>query len=217
MIKAIIFDFDDTLIATIKGAYEKHMVVGRKLGMPKVSRRRFLECWGPPWQKLLPMLWDDVSYSDFKKTYINMFEKHSKYTMIKGARQTLEKLAKKGYPLYILTSRDKTTLAKVMKYLNLNSHFIGIHAMEHGKFHKPDPRVFTGFLRKHKLKAKECLYIGDLTIDYQAASNAGLQHVSVTTGSHNKAKFLKEGIKSTTILRSVKDLPTWLEKNYGKS
>lgn len=213
MIRTIIFDFDDTLISTLHGSYERHMAVGAKLGLKAVSRRKFTDEWGPPWQKLLPTLWKEVSYEAFKKLYISMWENKTKYREIPGALKTLEKLTFEGYHLYLLTSRDKTTLVRIMRYLKMEQHFIHIHALEHGRYFKPDPRVFTVFLKQNKLKKEQCMYVGDLIIDFQAASRAGLNYVAVTSGATSRAKFLRKGVKAKNIISSVKELPKWLEKN----
>ena len=73
--------------------------------------------------------------------------------------------------------------------------------------------MFSKALKKFNFKKNEILYVGDSIYDYLAAKRAGLKFVAVLTGFHKKNDFNKLGLKNKNILKSIKYLPKWLNKN----
>ncbi|MEK6968559.1 MAG: HAD family hydrolase [Nanoarchaeota archaeon] len=212
MIKNVIFDFDDTLTHTHRGEYTRHMKVAKKMGLPKLTKNQFLTMWGPPWSVLISQLWPACNVKKFQLAYKSMFG-FKRHKLVGGAKKTLDYLKKKGYQIYVLSSRDDKSLMHNLQTNGIHDHFKQIHSADHAQFHKPDPRVFTDFAEQHGLNIKESAYIGDLLIDYEGASKAGMEFIAVLTGIHDKEKFVRAGLNPKNIIPSIKELPEWLMRN----
>jgi len=215
MIKAIIFDFDDTLVKTFRRAYQRHTRTAKKLNLRMPSRKKFYMNFGKPWNKVIKSLWPDVSLYRYKKAYYKLnygdIKRFHGPPPFEGLKKTLSALKKRGYRLFILSSRDKKSLKTNIDRLKIKTYIELYHGMEHSRHHKPDPRVFIPFYRKTKLKNNEIVYVGDLITDYDAAKNAGIFFVAVITGVHKKSNFLKAGLNKFFILKSVNELPDLLK------
>jgi len=215
MIKAIIFDFDDTLVKTFGRAYQRHVRAAKELNLKMPSRKKFNKNFGKPWNKVIRSLWPEVSLYRYKKMYYKLnyddIKRFHGPPPVEGLKKTLSRLRKMGYRLFILSSRDKKSLGTTIQRLKIQSHIELYHAMEHSRYHKPDPRVFNPFYRKTKLKNKEILYVGDLVTDYDAAKKAGIAFAAVTTGMNKKKDFMEAGLNKFFILKSVNELPGFLK------
>ncbi|TAL54162.1 MAG: HAD family hydrolase [Nanoarchaeota archaeon] len=157
-------------------------------------------------------LWPDYDVKKYIKAYKKMYGE-KKHRLVGGARRTLDYLKKKGYQIYILSSRDQKSLIMSLEANGIHDHFHQIHSGDHSEFHKPDPRVFINFAERFGFNVDESVYVGDLLIDYEGASKAGLKFVAVLTGIHDRKKFEQAGLDPKYIISSVKDIPKWLEKN----
>lgn len=215
MIKAIIFDFDDTLVKTFRRAYQRHMRAAKELKLRMPSRKKFYMNFGKPWNKVIKSLWPEVSLKRYKKTYYQMnygdIKRFNGPKPIDGLKKLLLTIKNRGYRIFILSSRDIKSLKTNIDRLKINAHIELYHGMEHSRHHKPDPRVFIPFFRKTRLKNYEILYVGDLVTDYLAAKEAGISFIGVTTGVHKKRDFLKAGLNKFYILKSVNELPEFLK------
>lgn len=215
MIKAIIFDFDGTLVKMSDRAYYNHIATAVKLGLRLPNKKKFFKHFGKPWNKVIKSLWPEASIYRFKKVHFKLhYENVKKFhgpKPINGLRKTLSRLKRKGYRLFIISSRDKKSLARNIVRLKIDSYIDLYHAMEHSRHHKPDPRVFKPVYRKTKLKNHELLYVGDLPSDYDAAKRANILFIGVTSGLTKKKQFLKAGLKKFFILKSINELPAFLK------
>lgn len=136
------------------------------------------------------------------------------FPLIPGAKRVLEKLKSGPIKISLLTSRNRENLLVVLDYFGLTELFDLIQAKDDYLFSKPDPRVFDAILAnlsKSGVSSRECLYIGDTVLDFKCTTEAGIRSVSVTTGSFNKSDFLRAGQKRENIIRSIADLPKWIE------
>ena len=212
MIRNIIFDFDDTLTHTHKGEYARHIQVAKKMGLPGLTKEKFLSMWGPPWSVLIAELWPDCDVEKFKRNY-KLIHGTKRHRLVPGAKRTLVFLKNKGYQIYLLSSRDDKSLMHNLRGNGIQDHFHQIHSADHAQFHKPDPRVFITFAVQNGLILEETMYVGDLLLDYEGASNAGMTFIAVLTGIHDRKRFMSAGLKPKYIISSIKELPSWLEKN----
>ena len=60
------------------------------------------------------------------------------------------------------------------------------------KFGKPHPEILNKIRKKFSLKRNEILYIGDMVIDAQAGSRAGIRTIIVSGGSSTQSQIRQE-------------------------
>ena len=212
IIKAIILDIDDTIIDYSKIVSHCYQQTAIELGLKKVSRERISKYFGTPHSLMLNDLWN---YKDEKKFERILFKKiNSKIVKpFPGAIDVIKKLYKK-YVLALLSSKNKKIMYPQLKQINLSTkYFKFVYSNQDTKYSKPDPRVFSKPLKILKLKSSEILYVGDSKFDCIAAKKAKLNFVAVLTGHYSKKEFRKYKVKNDNILKSLRDLPKWLDKN----
>lgn len=221
MLKAVVFDFDDTLVKSGETSYRNHCKTAAILGLPKPSFTVFLKHWGKPWHGMISALFPHYDVNHFIDAY-SKIRKTARYPLIPGALDTLNFLREHHIELGILSNKPTDQLLQRIEQSALNPKiFSFIFGEQSTKYKKPDSRCFDEVLfsfQKHYIRKHELLYVGDLTVDYFAARGAGIDFCGVLSGFHTKQRFTKEGLDAPHLIPSVKYLPEWLEEfRYLKS
>jgi HAD superfamily hydrolase (TIGR01509 family) len=137
--------------------------------------------------------------------------------LIPGAREVLLWLRHNKFKLALITSRHKKWLTELLDEIDLLNKFEVITAKEDCPHHKPDPRVFRYALERLEelgIAKENCIFVGDTPSDTQAGHAAGLETLVVQTGPYMIEHVNQYPIKLGNILRSIDDLPFWIEKNH---
>lgn len=212
--KAIIFDFDDTLINTKDVSIKRHIETARKLGI-EFDKRELIKRWGQPWPQLLYEVLGRRA-----DEFINAIKdiKGFKFSQIEGASQTLSYLKSKGFFIGILSSSEREWVLRKTESASLSVRDFDdwlVFSNEDVKECKPSSLAFEtilGRLMARGVSRDNIYYCGDMLIDFETARNAGVNFIAVTTGFHRKEDFIKAGLEESMIIMSVKELPSKLEE-----
>jgi phosphoglycolate phosphatase-like HAD superfamily hydrolase len=68
-LKAIIFDWDNTIVSSFDHLVVFHREVGRQLGWPPVTDEQIRKVWGAPFEELIQSLWPMHDSNDYDITY----------------------------------------------------------------------------------------------------------------------------------------------------
>lgn len=210
-IKAILFDFDDTLVTTFETKKKAIQHLGREAYGIKINDDVIRTNWGRPIRDLFKVLFKDVAVDDIDK----IIEKYTKVRINFPTRpypdtvSTLRNLSP-NFLLGIITSNRRDFLNFDLNLSGIEQElFFLIQTAEEGKAHKPDPHVFdyaVDILSKQKINKSEILYVGDTLIDYFAARDAGLQFYGIPDRTVNKQEFDKVGARTITGLSNLIEL-----------
>jgi len=210
IIKAVIFDIDDTLTQTIKVKWKALKETGKKyysLQIPDETLRKF---WGLPFNELILNLFQSIDTSD---NIINNYCKTvSEFPAIahKGAKVVLEKLSRR-YIICALTSSSRKLIDHDFENSGIDPKIFSIiQTQEDTKVHKPNPEVLNPTLKllsTKKIRLNETILAGDSLKDYQCAIKAGLKFVAVTTGLDDKTAFIEAGLSEKMIMDEISKLP----------
>ena len=211
MIKAIIFDSDDTVLDFSCVACPVVQDVAAKMNLRVPEDNEINKLWGMPLGLFLQKLWDDVNVEEFKKLYYSLIEKQE-FREINGSKETLHTLSN-CYILGVLTTKPEYLMYDNFKCAGFDLDiFKFLHGAEHSPHRKPDPKVFDKSLEILNLLPESVLYVGDSMFDLEAAINAGINFVAVETGFYKEKDFIGKGLKSENVIASVNQLPLWLDK-----
>ncbi|MFA4880983.1 MAG: HAD-IA family hydrolase [Candidatus Doudnabacteria bacterium] len=218
--RAIIFDFDDTLVDS-KGGVVYHQKVAAEKGWRVPSRGELEKYWGLGWEDFIAKLWPDVPFSDFRQAYIDYNQKEPRrYGKIPGVNKAIEKLKKENMILGVLSNRNVKSVRDILAQQGFFlDDFEIIQGEEELIFHKPDPRAFDNaltILGERGILACEIIYVGDTRFDVEASRGRKIKFIGVRSGLMDRQEFKALGILDQDIIKSVKDLPRWLKK-YGRS
>jgi phosphoglycolate phosphatase-like HAD superfamily hydrolase len=218
MVRAIIFDFDDTLVRTKDTSFEKHAEVGRRFGFG-LDRSLFDRHYGEPWPAMIAKCFPGLAFEDFYACLMEV-ERGSVFHEVEKATDVLRFFRGRGVRLGILTSDLRESLLRRAAAVGHLPYFDMdiVRCADDGEHAKPDGRAFLPIverLGRQGIRKEEIVFVGDLPTDYQTARDAGVPFFAVMTGMRTAADFEAVGLARGRVLASVAELPSRLEARHG--
>jgi phosphoglycolate phosphatase-like HAD superfamily hydrolase len=194
-IRAIIWDFDGTLVDSMPSVVEAYNdgifhSIGRR-----VSKEELAKHWHHNELEIFKSIIklsvsDEQEIKKKSEQSLRVFikkigENSAPVKSFPGMSQFLSHLKKKGYLLAIFTGRDRLTTHAILRHLKLEEFFSVIITAEDLAGHrKPDPYGITKTIEglnktfpKAAIHSKNVLMLGDTPMDIAAAKNAGIKAV----------------------------------------
>ena len=199
--KVLLFDLDGTLCDTDEMIVQTMYAIYKDY-KPTVERTReeLYYFSGPPIRETLkrefPNYNPDEMYDVFKKVSYGFYAKCVK--AYKDELEVLTTLKEKGYLLGVVTNKGYPLTIYSLEICGIKHLFDVVISADDVAIPKPDPTGIFKALEKLGIKdKKDCLYLGDNDIDYETASNAGVDTLLVTWGPRkinvlDKAKYLAQ-------------------------
>jgi HAD superfamily hydrolase (TIGR01549 family) len=205
--KAIIFDFDETLVRAMGVKWKQHQDAAKQFYDHELTEEIIRTYWGMPFEPMIQLFYDNKdTVENMKKNYHSLDELYPKYPF-EDTIEVLTYLQSHSYWTGVITSMTKESVIKDMKKDGLPyERFNLIQGSTDSTFHKPDPRVFDDvkkILKKISISHNETLYVGDDIRDMQAANEAGIQFVAIPNGLTSKEEFIKRGAKCISSLSEL--------------
>jgi putative hydrolase of the HAD superfamily len=216
MIKAIIFDLDNTLIDFMKmkrlsceAAIDAMISVGLKINKERGLKIMFqlYSQYGFEYQRIFQVFLKKVLG---KLDYAIMASGMVAYRRVKegllypypNVIPTLNKLRKK-YKLAILSDAPKIQAWIRLAAMGIQDKFDIVVTFDETKSKKPSLKPFTYLIKKIRLKPQECVMVGDsLKRDIAPAKSLGFKTVFAKYGEDKE----KTGVKPDYIMNNIKDL-----------
>lgn len=172
MIKAVLFDFDGTLINTNDLIFKSYEVAFEKVLNRKIGMNEILKLYGKPLYSSLTKYgekgeWLYKIYREFNEIHHDEMAKP-----FEGVYEGIKLLRQKGYPIGIVTSKRLHMVKRGLKIINLAEEFDIIVTPDDTEKTKPDPEpIFCG-CKKINMPPENVLYVGDSIFDMKAAESA---------------------------------------------
>ena len=204
---AYIFDFDYTLADATEPVVGSFLYALEKMNLQKSSRQDIINTIGIPIGESYTILTGDDSEEGIELFKKYQKEKSDEITVpntvfIGDAKEVLQILKNRGKKIGIVSSRWGQRINDIFENLNSRELIDFIIGTEHVENYKPNPEGL--FKMIDMIDAKNPLYIGDSYIDAQAAQNAKIDFVGVTTGTTSREKL--ESYPHVTVLDNLKDI-----------
>lgn len=90
-----------------------------------------------------------------------------------NAEETLSALTKAGHSCFVYTHRGASCRA-ILRQTGLEPYFTEIVTALDGFARKPAPDAILYLIEKYALAPSRCFYVGDRSLDIEAANNAGI-------------------------------------------
>lgn len=184
--KAILFDFDGTLVDSSESIFRTFTSVLDKHGFPAWGREKVVRHIGIPLRSLFYKVDPNLDAQGLG-AMIKSFETFSGQQDVStvrlqpGTRRTLDSLSGRS-KLGIVTSRRSTGARRVLDFFGLEAHFSTIIGIENVEKPKPDAEPIRLALQRLSVDPQEALMVGDTPDDVESARRAGVFSVGVTTG-----------------------------------
>ena len=211
--EAIVFDFDLTLADSRPGFDECHRYAAERTGLPQPSAEATGRTIGTP----LPIAFIDLygaAEADKAEEYVKLYQARADdvmtglTSMLPGAADALEALQDAGLRLAIVSQKLRFRVEDVLRREGLLGRFVTILGGEDVPAFKPDPRGILMALERLEATQSEAIYVGDTTIDAEAARNAGVGFVGLLSGFAQRDDFAE--YKPLAVLSDVGELPEYL-------
>ena len=203
--KALLFDFDGTLLNTNELIIQTFMYILDEKFPGKYSTQDCLQFIGPSLKQTFDEITPgetDAMIAKYKEW--NAANHDALVTGYDAVVETLEELHAMGIKMAIVSTKSREGLNRglnVLKVEHLFDAIIGIDEVEHVKPH-PEPVLLA--LEKLGVTKEEAIMIGDNSHDIEGGKNAGVRTAGVAWSAKGE-DFLK-AYEPTYMLKHMRDL-----------
>lgn len=188
MIKAVLFDFDGTLIDTNELIFESYRRAFKTVYNKVIPDEEILSLYGRPLKSSLMEYgerWEELynTYREYNE------KKHDELAHgFPGAADGVREIISAGYKVGIVTAKRLHMVERGLKIMGLSGIFDVIITPDDTEKSKPDPEPVIIGCNKLGVLPEETIYVGDSIFDMQAGKNAGtkLCAVKYTLTAHEK-------------------------------
>jgi phosphoglycolate phosphatase len=187
--KAIVFDWDGTLMDSISKIVETMQSSATQLGLPIPNYDQAKDVIGIsllPALKQLFNIHDEKTAMELFYTYKERFKDHAQISspLFSGAIVLLEKLKQQGYILAVATGKGRQGLEHNWHHSNTKHFFSASRTADDAKS-KPSPDMLWQILSELNLSADQVLMVGDTTYDMEMAQAINMDRIGVSFGVHS--------------------------------
>jgi len=212
--RAVIFDCDDTIIATARLRWSVLISTAATFG-EELKEETIRRAWGKPFNELIKALVPTIAFEEFVRSY-RVALRGVRPEPTEGATDLLENLKSRGAHMEIVTSSSRSLIEQDLDALKLTGYFLNIYGYEETEFHKPDPRALLEPIEALKARGftpTEMVYIGDSVRDYLATEGHGIGFVGVLSGFDTRQDFESAGLDPARIVDTLSQIA--LDRGYG--
>jgi len=203
--KAVIFDFDDTLVKSRLAKWAQHKHVAKKFYNIDVKEEDLLKHWGKPFNILVGELYKHSDTLENMYKAVLSTKDHFPKKVYKESVNVIKQLLNKNIKVGVVSATTKEFLIEdLTKFGFPIGDFSIIQGADETLIHKPLPGVFLPMLsklEKEGIRKNDIVYVGDSLDDLRASTEAGIDFIAVTTGLYSKKDFQENGAK--TVIKEI--------------
>ena len=209
MIKGMVFDFDGTLVDSMKMIFEALNEALRNRNLRTIGLDLLGRMAGLPLSDIIkakmcvPESTIKAIEKDVFKAYVGFCSKSCR--LLPNVENTLKILKAKHVKLGLFTTTPRNPLKVAVRRLAIGNYFDVMLAKDDAK-NKPDPDGLEQIITEFGIGKNECLYVGDSPIDVLTGKAAGVRTIAVATGVATMEQLRENG--SDGIITNLKQLLT---------
>lgn len=198
-IKTVIFDLDGTLLDTLEDLADASNEVLHIHGYPEHPVEEYKTFVGDGLQTLMARITPDKASKDdianccqtFMKVYADRWDKKTK--PYEGISRMLDMLRESGKRCCVLSNKPHAfTIHCVQRYFSAGS-FDHVFGQRDGVPRKPDPSGCFEIAKLTDTPTRNCVYVGDTSVDMQTGKGSGMFTIGVSWGFRKKEELLTHG------------------------
>jgi phosphoglycolate phosphatase len=176
--KALIFDWDNTLVNTWNLLYKAINCVFEKRNHPLWTRDEVKERCQKSARDVFPLMFPDDPQSALDDFYTVIKRDHLKeLTPLDDAESLLKFAQTRGIHLGIVSNKNASILRTEIQHLEWTSYFSTIYGSGDAHHDKPHPEMLLCTLHDLHLSPGDAWYVGDTPVDWQCAHHAGVKAI----------------------------------------
>ncbi len=174
-IRGVIFDWDGTLLDSYHADAAAFLAMFHELGIPW-TERELHKHYSPNWHRVYRAAGIPESrWEEADRIWHRHYRKH-RPKLLPGAKECLRTLERK-YRLALVTSGNRKRVRRQLREFGLTNVFAARVFAEDAAHRKPHPAPLQMALRALRLKAEDCVYVGDAPEDVEMARRAGTRAI----------------------------------------
>lgn len=196
MLKAIVFDYNGTLVNDLPLTVEAYYRAGREMGLSGLTRETVLRHISQPPSQKRRLYYGDISDAQWEqivqlrqKIYCELAEPSR--LLFPDTAAALTALSGK-YRLAVLSNTFRLLYERMFPE-HLAKLFQASLFFDEVPDPKPSPKPMRAMLETLGVEPHECGYAGDAVEDVQMAKAAGVRSFGVTTGACSRAELSRAG------------------------
>lgn len=195
--KCIIFDLDGTLVNTIDDLAAACDYLLKQQGIDKKwTLNDYKNFVGNGAKLLVSRAFDgklsdeelDELYGEFKVKY-NEIKLNNAFAY-DGMKEVVSALKKAGFKLAVCTNKPNISAVEMVETVYGKNVFDFILGAVDDVPKKPDPAMAEIVLGKLNVRAEDCVWIGDSSVDMESAHNIGCKSIAVIWGFRSRESLL---------------------------
>ena len=207
--KAVIFDFDDTLVKSHVLKWAHHKEAAKRFYNLDITDEDIRKEWGKPFPVLVRNTYGNVGSVESIVKNIRSLDNEFLKEIQEDAPDILTRFLDTGIKISIVSAADAKYVNEDLLRLGFPlERFFMVQGCDDTNVHKPDPRVFDHMLEKFAsigIEKKDIVYVGDSVDDSEAAQGAGIDFIGIATGIFNADELKKKG--APIVLSHIRELP----------
>lgn len=205
-VKAVLFDWDDTLVRTIEVKWAEHKHVARTWYNREILDEDLRRHWGKPLHTLVELLYETDDIDGIIDRLLAVSKDFPK-VLFEDTLGVIEHLRASGKFVGLVTAHSQRGIDDDFETLGIpETLFDYIQTADDTMFHKPDPKVFEPtivWLAGHGISPKQTAYIGDGLQDMKAGLGVRFQFIGVETGLITGSEFRAAGASTIKSLQEL--------------
>jgi phosphoglycolate phosphatase len=213
-VKAIIFDWDGTLIDTLGALYMANVEVMAALGLP-FDEVRYRHHFAPDWKLMYRRLGvPEERLDEANDRWLAAYANGGASALFPGVDNALQRLANAGYLLGLVTAGDRAVVEPQLERFGLTGRFAVSVFGDEVSAHKPDPGPLRAALADLRIadQADHVAYLGDVPDDMRMARAVGVHAVGIVSALGEEADLLAAGADEV-----VASAVEWIDTFLGGS
>jgi phosphoglycolate phosphatase len=207
-IKAVIFDWDGTLIDSVEHIAQSLHQAATDLGYPELEREAYRDIIGLGMVEALHKLYPGISPEEMTR----IREGYSTYFFAKvtapqnvfaGMADLVADLRTAGLGCSVATGKSRRGLKGALVSSGLGPHFDTTRCADETRS-KPDPLMLSELLEFYRIRPDQAVMIGDTRYDLEMAQRIGMPSIGVEWGVHQRDVL--EHYEPHAIVDTVADL-----------
>ena len=212
-IKAVLFDFDGTLVDTNPAVINSWQYMASKvLGDVRFPLDYLTATFGKPLVDCMAQTIIDYDIKGYTPTELcKIYREYQRFNQDKmgdpfpGIKDLVYALKEKGYKLGIVTSRKNQDTRNQLVRTDIDI-FDAVVGMDDTQIHKPEPEPCLICCQKLGVDPSEAIMIGDSRYDIACGNNAGAATVFVTWSACEKAENLEGMFKPDHVVDTAEEI-----------
>jgi phosphoglycolate phosphatase len=187
MPKAVLFDYDGTLLDSVEEVYRGTCNVFRKSGFLEPTFETFFETYDSSWKIFYRKHGIEISLEKIAEWYFEVARPEECY-FFNDVNDVIDILATRGVLMGIISAHYKDKIVDRCREIGLNKHMRTIIGRANDKV-----EFILDFCREHGVNPAETYYVGDFISDVRDAKKAGVVAVGITRGKETSEILRRHG------------------------